>query len=123
MKTEAGVSKTSRGRAQSCGPSPISTLVDAVPHPTKHMYARMSQRGISGDLVDLARQYGRDDQDKLILDRKGLRGLLDELRGLERKVIKALDKGGIVVVEAGGALITAYSADSYDRRRLHGHGR
>ena len=54
----------------------------------------------------------------LIFDRKGLRGLLDELRELERTVIKALDKGGIVVVEAGGALLTVYRADSYDRRRL-----
>jgi hypothetical protein len=79
---------------------------------TKHMQARMSQRGISGDMVDLARRFGRDDQDKYVLDRKGLRGLLDELRDLERKVIKALDKGGVVVVEADGALITTYSADS-----------
>jgi hypothetical protein len=90
------------------------------PHTTKHMQARMSQRGIPGELVDLARQFGRDDNDKLILDRKGLSGLLGELRALERKVIKALDKGGLVVVEANGALITAYNVDSYDRRRIHG---
>lgn len=69
---------------------------------------------------DLARQFGRDDNDKLILDRKGLSGLLGELRALKRKVIKALDKGGVVVVEANGALITAYNTDSYDRRRIHG---
>jgi hypothetical protein len=85
---------------------------------TKHMQARMSQRGISGDMVDLARRFGRDDQDKYILDRKGLRCLLEELRGLERKVIKALDKGGVVVVEAGGKLITTYNVDSYDTGQL-----
>ncbi len=87
-------------------------------HTTTHMQARMSQRGISGEMVDLARRFGRDDQDKYILDRKGLRRLLEELRGLERKVIKALDKGGVVVVEAGGALITTYNVDSYDMAQL-----
>lgn len=89
-------------------------------HATKHMQARMSQRGISGDMVDLARRFGRDDQDKYVLDRKSLRDLLDELRGLQRKVIKALDKGGIVVVEADGALITTYSADSNGWRQFRG---
>lgn len=89
-------------------------------HTTKHMQARMSQRGISGDMVDLARQFGRDDQDKYILDRKGLRDLLEALRGLQRKVIKALDKGGVVVVEADGALITAYTADSNACGQFHG---
>ena len=89
------------------------------PHSTKHMQARMSQRGIPGDLVDLVRQFGRDDQDRLILNRKDLRGLLNLVRGLERVVLKALDKGGVVVVEADGALITAYNADSFDGRRAH----
>jgi hypothetical protein len=35
-----------------------------------------------------------------------------------RKVIKALDKGGVVVVEAGGKLITTYNVDSYDTGQL-----
>jgi hypothetical protein len=91
-----------------------------LPHLTKHMQARMSQRGIPGDLVDLVRQFGRDDQDRLVLNRKDLRGLLDEVRGLERVVLKALDKGGVVVVEADGALVTAYNAGSFDRRRTDG---
>ena len=89
-------------------------------HTTKHMQARMSQRGISGDMVDLARRFGRDDQDKCVLDRRGLRDLLEELRSLQRRVIKALDKGGLVVVETDGALITTYSANSYARKQIHG---
>ena len=89
-------------------------------HLTKHCAARMSQRGIPGDLVSLVCSFGRDDQDKLILDRRDLKSLLAELRVLERTVIKALDKGGVVVVETGGALVTAYNADSYDRSRAHG---
>jgi hypothetical protein len=81
------------------------------PQPTKHFRARMAQRGIPGDLVGLVRQYGRDDQDRLVLNRKDLRGLLDQVRNLQRVVMKALDKGGLVVVEADGALITIYNFD------------
>jgi hypothetical protein len=49
---------------------------------------------------------------------KAFSAFLEEVRGLERKVIKALDKGGVVVVETGGALITTYNLDSYDRGQL-----
>jgi hypothetical protein len=84
---------------------------------TKHMLARMSR--IPGELVALVRQHGRDDRDRLVLNRKDLRGLLSDVRGLERVVLKALDKGGVVVVEEGGALITTYNADSSDARRSH----
>jgi hypothetical protein len=84
------------------------------------MQARMSQRGITGELVDLARQFGRDDHDRLVLDRKGLRELLNNVRCLERVVLKALDKGGVVVVEAGGVLITTYNAQSFDAGRAYG---
>jgi hypothetical protein len=83
------------------------------------MQARMSQRGITGDLVNLVRRFGRDEDDRLVLGRKDLHGLLSEVRDLERVVLKALDKGGVVVVEADGALITTYNADSFDRRRAH----
>jgi hypothetical protein len=86
-------------------------------HATKHMQARMSHRGITGELVDLVRQFGRDDRDRLVLDRKGLKGLLSEVRDLERVVMKALDKGGVVVVEADGALITTYNVDRFDGQR------
>lgn len=71
----------------------------------------MSQRGIPGDLVHLVRQYGHDNQDRVILNWKDLRGLLDHVRKLQRVVMKALDKGGLVVVENDGALITTYNLD------------
>jgi hypothetical protein len=84
---------------------------------TKHLQARMSQRGITGELVSLVRQYGRDDQDRLILNRRDLHDLLDGVRNLQRVVLKALDKGGVVVVEADGAVITTYNVESFDARR------
>ena len=88
-------------------------------HVTRHMQARMSQRGIPGDLVDLVRRYGRDEQDAVVLDRNGLRDLLEKVRALQRTVMKAIDKGGVVVIEAEGTLVTTYNRDSYDRRRTH----
>jgi len=86
---------------------------------TRHFRARMSQRGIRQDLVDLTLRFGEDDQDRRVLGEKALQQMLDELRSLERQVLKALDKGGIIVVEADGALITTYRAESSDYRRAY----
>jgi hypothetical protein len=56
-----------------------------------------------------------------VLGRQGLRLLLGELRDLERTAMRALDKGGLVVVQGDdGTLITAYNLDSYDRARARG---
>ena len=53
-----------------------------------------------------------------MLGRQGLQLLLRELRDLERTAMRALDKGGLVVVEGDdGTLITTYNLDSYDRAR------
>jgi hypothetical protein len=84
---------------------------------TRHIQARMSQRGIRQELVALAQRFGEPQKDKVVLGRKGLQSLLNELRDLERMAVKAMDKGGLVVVEAGDVLITAYNLDSYDRRK------
>lgn len=84
---------------------------------TRHFKARMSHRGIRQDLVDLTLRFGEDDRDRRVLGEKALQRILDELRQLERQVLKALDKGGIVVVEADGALITTYNAASSGSRR------
>jgi hypothetical protein len=84
---------------------------------TKHMVTRMNQRAMTQDLVDLALEYGECQQDKYVLTRRALQELLDGIRSLERVVIRALDKGGVVVVEEAGQLITTYSPKSYDRRR------
>lgn len=90
---------------------------------TRHMTSRMNQRGITQDLVDLALEYGECQQDKYVLTRKGLEQMLAALRQTERTVIRALDKGGVVVVEDGGQLITTYRTESYDRRRARSYVR
>lgn len=86
---------------------------------TRHIGQRMSQRGIKQALIDLTLQFGEDAQDRCVLGRRGLQNLIEELRGLERTAMQALDKGGVIVVQANGALITAYTGDSFDRRRAN----
>jgi hypothetical protein len=85
---------------------------------TRHIGKRMSQRGIRMILVNLALRFGQNVQDRHVLGRQGLQLLLRELRDLERTAMRALDKGGLVVVEGDdGTLITTYNLDSYDRAR------
>jgi len=85
---------------------------------TRHFKQRMSERAITDDMVDLVRQYGEPNQDKIVLGRKALDRLLVAMRQLECIAKKTRDKGGLVVVEAGGSLITTYRLDSYDHRKV-----
>lgn len=71
---------------------------------TMHLQQRMSQRGISRDMVDLVLGYGKAEGDKVVLSRKDSAQLLAAARTLS----KIADKGGLVVVADGEALITTY---------------
>ena len=82
---------------------------------TKHHAARVSQRGIREATVELAQQHGIPHGDKLVLGRKQIRTVLEALDRERKELIRALDKGGVIVVESGGALITAYDFDSCNR--------
>jgi hypothetical protein len=84
---------------------------------TRHFQRRMSQRGMTLELVELVRRFGESNQDRIVLGRKGLGQLLTAVRAIERIALKALDKGGIVVVEDGDSLITTYRLDSYSRKK------
>lgn len=74
-------------------------------HKTKHIQQRMSQRGISQDMVDLVLSYGEAEGDKVILNRKASARLMAAARTLA----KILDKGGLVVVTSGDAQLTTYN--------------
>ena len=98
-------------------------------HSTHHIKTRMTQRGISADMVDLALDYGDEHpehNDRLVLGRRHAARLIEEKQRLvkakeralreeqrELKLLKKLaDKGGIVVVTADAALITTYNLDA-----------
>ena len=77
---------------------------------TKHIQKRMSQRGITNDLLQIAIAFGVPVEDgKYILNRKGCNNLIQSLRKIEKVAIKASDKGGLVIVKSGDSLITTYN--------------
>lgn len=82
---------------------------------TLHLDQRMNQRGITRDLLDFTLAHGKWEGDRCILDKNALRGLLNQCDEMRRLAVRAMDKGGMVVVEAGGQEITAYPITS--RRR------
>lgn len=88
---------------------------------TKHIQKRMSQRGIKSEMLDIVAKYGAWNGDKCILTRKACMDLLTELADLKKKIAKASERGGYVLVEQNGVQITTYAVDSYSRNksRLH----
>ena len=81
-----------------------------------HAGQRMNQRGISRRLVDFALRHGRVEGNKHILDRNESRRVIDALMEELRLAKRALDKGGIAVVEGGATLMTTYNLATRARR-------
>jgi len=75
---------------------------------TKHFERRMAQRGITRDLADLALEIGDVNGDRYILGRREVDAELQRLDELRRLLVKARDKGGVVVVAQGDSLVTTY---------------
>jgi hypothetical protein len=86
-------------------------------HISRHADQRMNQRGISRRLVDFALRHGRVEGNKHVLDRNESRRIIAELEEQLRLAKRALDKGGVTVVEGGDTLITAYNVSAPFRRR------
>ena len=80
--------------------------------PTRHIKQRMSQRGISKEMVNLVIARGVIQGDKYVVGRKEALQLIRELDNERRVLTKILDKGGVEVVTDGDALITAYNRNS-----------
>ena len=87
---------------------------------THHCNQRMSQRGITKDLLEITLKYGFQSGDKIILNKKTIQEMLSKKRvkfdNFERKILlKVLDKGGIVLICENNSLITTYNVNSYKR--------
>jgi len=78
-------------------------------HATNHVQERMSQRGISRDMIEYVLTNGTPERDKVIMGRKEALRLLEVLQEEQRLLKKILDKGGVVVVADGNAVITTYN--------------
>lgn len=82
---------------------------------TKHCQARMSQRGLPKRLLELVLEFGKDNGDKLILNKKATQQLINEIDTMRKELLRVMDKGGVTVVIDNESLITAYNTNSYRR--------
>ena len=62
---------------------------------TQHAMQRMSQRGVTGDMVNFVLNYGEVQQNKYVPGKKQAIEILNDLKKLERVIKKILDKGGV----------------------------
>ncbi len=78
---------------------------------TTHGFARMEQRGISKEMIELTLEFGDYIKDKVILNSKKIKSLIKKVSiTLKSKLLKILDKGGLVVVLADDcSVITVYN--------------
>lgn len=82
---------------------------------TQHSLTRMSQRGLPKRLIDLVCEFGKEQGDKFILNKKSTQKMINELDSMRKELLKIMDKGGITVVVNDDTLITAYNTNSYKR--------
>jgi len=85
---------------------------------TSHGMSRMNQRGITKEMIELVLEYGDYIQDKVILNSRKLKKLIKKVScDMKAKLLKLLDKGGVVVVLSDdNALITVYN---HNRKPIH----
>ncbi len=75
----------------------------------------MGQQGVTDRMLQVVQDFGVYYEDKLILNRQNIGQLMGAMDKLSRGLLKIRDKGGLVVVEAGGAAITTYRVNSFKR--------
>ena len=80
---------------------------------TRHIHKRMSQRGVTDRMLKVVSDYGTQQGDKRILDKKNIDMLLKNMDSIRKDLLRLRDKGGLVVIEANENLITTYNLNSY----------
>jgi len=76
---------------------------------TLHINQRVRQRGITNRMIELTLEYGVIQADKIKLGTKRIKKLLRTHKDIKSDLLKILDKGGVIVVISGAAMITAYN--------------
>lgn len=82
---------------------------------TNHMHKRMNQRAINDVMIDVAKTFGIENGDKIILNMKGVDAVLKEMRKWEKNIMRIKNRGGIVVVEKDNLEITTYGLERYKK--------
>ena len=77
---------------------------------TKHAKQRMNQRGIKQSMIDLTLEHGEfDHKNRCVLNKKTAIQVMEDLKVTLKTVMKVIDKGGLVVVEESGRVVTTYN--------------
>ncbi len=76
---------------------------------TLHINQRVRQRGITNRMIELTLEYGIVQADKIKLGSRRIKKLLRTHKHIKADLLKIMDKGGLVVVVSGAAMITAYN--------------
>ena len=76
---------------------------------TLHINQRVRQRGITNRMIELTLEYGIVQADKIKLGSRRIKKLLCTHKDIKADLLKILDKGGLIVVVSGAAMITAYN--------------
>ena len=79
---------------------------------TLHINQRARQRGITNKMIELTLEFGEVHADKIRLGSRRIKKMLKNHKisqNLKHDLLKILDKGGLIVVVSGAALITAYN--------------
>ena len=76
---------------------------------TLHINQRARQRGITKRMIELTLEYGVVQADKVKLGTRRIKKLLQTHKEIKSDLLKILDKGGLIVVISGAAMITAYN--------------
>lgn len=84
---------------------------------TRHIQARMSQRAIDQEMMDLVLKFGISQQDKTILNRQALETLENTIKHLMKTIERLKKKGGLVVIGIADQLLTTYALSSYNRKK------
>ncbi len=81
---------------------------------TRHISQRMSQRGITSEILNLLTSFGIQDGDKITLDKKNCLELSKIFSKLKKISEKMAEKGGYSLIASDEALITIYRLDSFN---------
>ncbi len=81
---------------------------------TRHIQQRMSQRGITSEILDMVERFGVCDGDKITLTKKNCQALSKLFATLKKTADKMAEKGGYTLVACGDSLITAYRLNSFN---------
>lgn len=85
---------------------------------TRHGQLRMSQRGVTAEMIEFVRIFGEVDGNRLLLDHSVLRRSIQHLDRLRSGLVRLMDKGGLAAVFGDeGTLVTAHTCEGHRSRR------